>query len=424
MSDASTKTGYSKYASLALIIGIVLVAISLVGLVNGVDAGEKRNVLSYLIGLGFWTSVTIGMLFMTLMFYIFKAKWPIIIRRQLEHGMSAFPYLFLLALPLILVAKWSPDHAGIVWKWMDPTYKIPGGTTVGADALFQAKSAYLDVDFFIFRNFIYFAVFAGLAFILRKCSFTMDQDGDAKWASIGIKTSAVGIFATALATTFLAFDWFKSLEFHWFSTMYGVWFFAACMRAAISVTVIICFILATKGYLKGIFGRAHLYDLACMMLTFTIFWTYISFSQYFLIYTANIPEEAFWYVLREVNEDGTRNSWFWVSMGLIFLHFFAPFFMLLRYENKVRMKNALFIACWILTFHILDLYWNIIPGKIKSSEAELGYVVRQFDISIYDITSLLGIGAIFAFAFLRSMGKAEPIPVRDPRIIDSVNHHE
>jgi hypothetical protein len=426
MSDASTKTNYSKYSAISLIIGLVLLAISGVGFYHGVEAGDKRHLLSYMIGVGFWTSVCIGMLFMTLLFYIFKAKWPIIIRRQLEHGLSAFPYLLVLSLPLVCVAWIFPDHAGILWKWMDPSYVLPGGGTVEHDTLYQAKSAYLDTGFFVGRTIFYFLFFIVVSTILRKCSFTMDKDGDVKWSSIGIKVSAGAIFFTALCTTFLAFDWFKSLEFHWFSTMYGVWFFAGSMRAALAVTVIICFIMSTRGYLKGIFGRAHLYDLSCLMLTFTIFWTYISFSQYFLIYTANIPEETFWYVIREINSDGTKNSWFWVSMCLIFLHFLFPFLMLLRYKNKVQPKNALFIAIWILTFHILDLYWNIVPGKITSLDPEnvLGYTVRQFNISLYDITSLVGVGAIFAFAFFKSMGQAEPIPVRDPRILESVNHHE
>jgi hypothetical protein len=426
MIDSNSKSNYSKYATIALITGLVFVFISWYGMYQGILHHEKRNLLGYLIGLGFWTSIIIGMLFMTLLFYIFKAKWPIIIRRQLEHGLSAFPVLFLLSLPIVCIAKLAPDYAGVVWKWMDPGYVMPtpDGLKVGDDTLYQAKSVFLNVDFFIARTCIYFLLFFVVSYILRTCSFRMDQDGDSKWSSIGIKTSAGTIFFVALATTFLAFDWFKSLEFHWFSTMYGVWFFAASMRAALSVTIIICFFLATKGYLKGIFGRGHLYDLACMMLTFTIFWTYISFSQYFLIYTANIPEETFWYVIREINPiTGKFNSWFWVSMGLIFLHFFAPFFMLLRYKNKVTMPNTVFIACWILTFHILDLYWNILPGK-KAADNVLGYVVRELNISFYDVTSLIGIGLICMFAFFRSMNKAEAIPIRDPRILASVNHHE
>ena len=103
----------------------------------------------------------------------------------------------------------------------------------------------------------------------------------------------------ALATTFAAIDWYKAIEHHWFSTMYGVWYFAASMRAALATTVIVCFILATRGNLKGFFNQAHRYDLGVLMFAFTIFWAYISFSQFFLIYNADIPEETFWYNIRQ-----------------------------------------------------------------------------------------------------------------------------
>ena len=158
------------------------------------------------------------------------------------------------------------------------------------------------------------------------------------------------------------------------------------------------------------------------MLAFTVFWAYISFSQYFLIYNANIPEETFWYNMREMNFDGTKNSWWWVSMGLIFMHFFFPFLYLLWYKNKFSSRLR-FIAIWILVFHFLDLYWNIVPQKL-ATDSHGGYTVRQFGISWIDITMFLGVGAVVIWAFLKSAAKERPIPIRDPRIEESINCHE
>ena len=213
------------------------------------------------------------------------------------------------------------------------------------------------------------------------------------------------------------------LEYHWFSTMYGVWFFAASMRAALSATVLALFYMATReDGLKGIIKPVHFYLIGCIMLAFTVFWAYISFSQYFLIYNANIPEETFWYNMREMNSDGSKNSWWWVSMGLIFFHFFVPFLYLLWYKNKFSLRLR-FIAIWILVFHLLDLYWNIVPQKL-ATDSHGGYTVRQFGISWIDVTMFLGVGAVVIWAFLKSAARERPIPIRDPRIEESINCHE
>ena len=141
-----------------------------------------------------------------------------------------------------------------------------------------------------------------------------------------MKISAIGIPAGALALTFGAFDMFMSLEYQWFSTMYGVWFFSSGMRSALAVTILGCLYLSRKSFLKGIYKQAHQYDLACLSLAFTVFWAYISFSQYF-IYSANIPRKTFWYNIREINPNtGETSSWFGVSMGLIFDTFYFLFY--------------------------------------------------------------------------------------------------
>ena len=359
--------------------------IGLIGLFTGLSSGTKEPFIGWLWGCAFWLSIAIGMLMLIMIFRVFNSQWTPVVRRQLEHGLAAFPWLALCFAPLLLIALFGGDNSGILWSWINPDniayapHHLQGeeDLTVADDVLHQKKSGYLNLYFFSFRLILYFGIFCGLSHWLRKVSFTQDKDGDPNWTHLGMKISAAGIPAAALALTFGAFDLFMSLEYQWFSTMYGVWFFASAIRAALAVTIIGCLYLSTKGSLKGIYNQAHQYDLACLSLAFTVFWAYISFSQYFLIYSANIPEETFWYTIREINPNtGERSGWFWVSMGLIFGHFFFPFLYLLFYRNKIVGPRLLFIVIWILVFHLLDLYWNIIPGREIIPGTGVGYETR------------------------------------------------
>ncbi|MEX0331390.1 MAG: hypothetical protein AB3N64_08215 [Puniceicoccaceae bacterium] len=403
--------------------GLIFIAISAGLLLLGSADDPTRPFIGWLIGISFWLSILIGMLFLLMIWWMFDAGWAVIVRRQLEHAVSAFPYLGLIFLPLVLMSLFTAGD-GVPWIWMQGDALVPAGHgTVSEDVLYVSKSGFLGQGFFVVRYVIYFAVWTGLALLFRKWSFDMDRTGDHANVHRSRKLAAVGLFLCAFATTFAAIDWFKSLNYHWFSTMYGVWFFAASMRAALSATVLALFYMATReDGLKGIIKPVHFYLIGCIMLAFTVFWAYISFSQYFLIYNANIPEETFWYNMREMNADGTKNSWWWVSMGLIFMHFFFPFLYLLWYKNKFSIRLR-FIAIWILVFHLLDLYWNIVPQKL-ATDSHGGYTVRQFGFSWTDLTMFIGVGAVVIWAFLKSAAKERPIPIRDPRIEESINCHE
>lgn len=417
-------TGSSSLRKLSLIIGVVGIAIAAFGFYSGITAGNDRPLLGWLVGVAFWLSVLIGMLFLVMISYVFDAGWSVVIRRQLEHAIGGFKILLLAFLPLLAVV-WFHSDPGLIWKWLDPAYKLPSGETVAQDVLYKHKEIYLNKEFFTVRTLLFFGVFIGVAGLLRRHSFALDRDGDVRHVKAARVTSALGIFAVALATTFAAVDWFMSIEYHWFSTMYGVWYFSASMRAAVAMTIIGCFFLASRGHLRGIFRNSYNYEMGCIALAFTVFWAYISFSQYFLIYQANIPEETFWFNIREKNPDGALNSWWWVSMALIFAHFLFPFLFLLFYKNKVVVKRLLFISAWILVFHLADIYFNILPTKITNFDnPPLYYDVQQFGVTLWDVAIIVGLGGLLLWSFLRSAEKESPIPLRDPRILESLNHHE
>jgi len=432
MSETSTKVlsssmagedGKKPWSSIFLILGLVGLLLGLIGLLMGVGNDDFRPVASWLIGFSFWISILVGCLFMVMIFHVFDAGWAVIVRRQLEHVLAGFPWVVLLFLPLLAII-WFGPNPGILWKWLNPEHILPSGYTVATDVLYEAKEPYLNKVAFTLRSLLFLGTLLLFATCLRKHSFALDRDSDPQHVHKSRILSAGGIFACAIAASFMAIDWFMSIEYHWFSTMYGVWFFAASMRAAIAFTLILCFYQATGGNLKGIYNQAHNYALGCMALAFTVFWAYISFSQYFLIYQANIPEETFWYNIRQMNADGSLNSWWWVSLAMIFFYFLMPFLFLLFYKAKVKIGLVLFLAGWILTFHLVDLYWNILPSKKTTDTNVLGYDVVPFTVTFWDISVLVGVGGIVLWAYMKSLAREEAIPVHDPRIEESVHHHE
>lgn len=414
----------SQPAVIFWLIGFIGLGIAGFGAYEGLLNDEPRQVLSWLLGFGMWFAVAVGMLFMILIWHLFDAGWPVIVRRQLEHAMAAFPWLAIILAPLVLISWFYHENPGIVWDWIDVNKHIAGGHgTVGHDPLYIVKSGFLDLPFFTIRLAVYFLVFCTVSFILRRRSFSLDRNPDPSKVISSRKLAALGMPLVALSATFAAFDLFMSLSYHWFSTMYGVWFFATSMRAGIAATVLLCLVLSRKGHLKGIYNQAHGYNLGCMALAFTVFWAYISFSQYFLIYNANIPEETFWYQMREIDVNGDNVTWWWVSMALIFCYFLIPFVALLFYKTKVIRWRLGFIMTWILVFFVVDMYWNIVPAKEVADNA-VGFAVREFAVTFWDIAAIIGVGGICIGAYLSSLRKAATVPVHDPRIQESLHYHE
>lgn len=404
-------------AGKALVIGVVGIALTAVGIFV---SGARVVAHSWLVGMTFWTAIAIGMLMLCLIHHIFDASWSVVIRRQFEHGLSAFKWLALLFLPLAATA-FLGDNADLVWPWMDLTHEIHGGHTVGHDPLYLKKSGFLNTNAFLIGTFGSFLLWMWLSARLRKASFNQDVDGDIKWTFMNRKTAAFGLPIGAFSLTAIAIFWVKSLEYHWFSTMYGVWFFANCARAALSIGVIIMVWLYTRGDYKGVLNKNHYHSIGMLMLAFTVFWAYVTFSQYFLIWNANVPEETFWYNLRELNHDGTTNQWWYVGLVLLFGHFFLPFFFLLSYRYKITPHIIRRIAYMILATIFIDMCYNILPALKDSHEDPLPFLSLSL---LWSLTALVGVGGVCMWAYLRSFPTAKLIPIRDPRIGESLTHHE
>jgi hypothetical protein len=405
-------------AGKSLGVGIAGIVLTILGLFVSDGHGVA---LAWLVGISFWTAIAIGMLMLVMIHHILDASWSVVLRRQFEHCLSAFPWLMLLFSPLVIVSL--TGHHDYIWSWMNPEHVIHGGHTVSHDPLYVKKSGFLNIPMFVAMYFVCFGAWIWLSARLRKASFSQDVDDDLKWTLMNRKTAAFGLAVGAITLTLASIFWIKSLEYHWFSTMYGVWFFANCVRGALSIGILITLCLYKRGDYKGVLNTNHLYSAGMLIFAFTVFWAYVTFSQYFLIWNANVPEETFWYNLREITKAGEPSQWKYVGMVILFGHFLFPFLYLLSYKNKIIHSRIKFIVVCILVTIAIDLIYNILPAL--KTENGLGDPLPFLSINLLWIaTSIIGVGGVFFWAYQKSFPKAKLIPIRDPRISECLTHHE
>jgi hypothetical protein len=251
-------------------------------------------------------------------------------------------------------------------------------------------------------------VWCGLAFSLRKFSVAQDQDGAAKWTFKMRVISYIGIFLFAFSLTSASIDWMKSLQHQWFSTMYGVIYFAGSAWLTLATVYVIVLMRRRIGELRGVLFPTHFYYIGSLLFAFTVFYAYVHFSQYFIIWNANMPEETFWYKVRE------KGTWWWVGMVIIFGHFFVPFLTLLRIDVKLKLAVMGPIAIWAWLMHYMDMQFNIQPA----------FRPDNFVLHWMDIGSFLVIGGILSILFLKSLATTPAYPLRDPRLKESLTSHE
>lgn len=274
-----------------------------------------------------------------------------------------------------------------------------------------SKYGYLNIDAWYVRFALYFFILAYIAFRLRKKSVDQDKDGDIKHTISARAFSCRWLLFFALTVTFAAVDWLMTLDYSWFSTMWGVYIFAGCAWASMALTILLVTWLKGLGYMKQVVTEEHYHLMGKLLFAFTVFWAYIAFSQYFLIWYANITEETRFYLTR--NTEG----WRWVSIFIVIGHFIGPFVLLLSQPRKKNPAAVCAICLWILFMHLVDIYWNVIPERGPS--LGIGWWVDGAWVG--DVFALLAVVGTSGFIFLRSLSKHSLYPCRDPRLLESVN---
>jgi hypothetical protein len=379
----------NRFAGLSMIAGAVA-AIALVLCVIGAFVAPKQFSYSWLWAFGYFFTLCAGCYFWVIVHHAVDAEWSVVIRRQMENIACLFPLLALFFIPIFLLR----EH---LWEWMT----IPPHV----DHLMDSKRAYLNVPFFAIRAVIILAYFGAFAWIYRNISVRQDRDGNPAYTLTMRKLSFVALPLFALSLTFGAFDWMMSLDYIWFSTLYGVYVFAGAAGSSMSLLVLLVTWLRKQGYLKEIVSIEHYHFMGKWMLAFTVFWAYIGFSQYMLIWYANIPEETQYFILRNTE------SWNLASILLMGGRFFLPFLLLLLRSTKKNVSLLCKVAAWILFMQALDIYVIILPELHRTG----------VHISIWDFVAWIAIAASMVFLYLRIVGsKASLFPVRDPRLLESL----
>lgn len=399
-------------------------------LLAGLGLFSSHGSLSYLVGYMGVLGICLGALFFTMIQHITRAGWSVPVRRVTENMAGTLPFMLLLFVPIVI------GFDDIYHHW---THAVIEEGQPGYDAVVAGKSGFLNTTFFFVRVVIYFAVWIGLALYFRGQSIKQDETGDPAISMRMSQVAAPGLLLFALSLTFASFDWIMSIDPHWFSTIFGVAFFSGAVMAALAFAILLCMWLTKKGYYQGAITKEHYHDIGKLMWAFMLFWTYTNFSQYMLIWYANLPEETVWYAHR------MEHGWGAVGPILIVGHFLFPFVFLMSRNMKRHAVALPAGAIFLLVIHCIDMQYLILPsglgghgedhggdGGLAAADASGGEHAHGFGaqlgeylhtISWADFGCFAGLLCLVAGFTLRNVRRSNLIPLRDPRLREALNFH-
>ena len=365
------------------LLGVAVCAI--LGLSN-----PKQFFFSWLVSFLFFLSLALGALFFVLIQYASQGGWGIVLRRIGETTFATLPVMAVLFLPVLLGLR-------DLYSWT-----VPGAAE--HDALLRWKAPYLNVPFFVIRAALYFGSWSFIALLYYRGSRGQDVTGDPRVSARLRRLAGPGIIVLALTLTFASIDWIMSLTPHWYSTMFGVYFFSGSFVGFIALLSVVSVAMRRAGLLDTVISAEHLHDVGKFLFAFTAFWAYIAFSQFFLMWYGNLPEETIWYKTR------IEGSWLPVSLFLMAGHFVAPFFYLMGRNVKRNGATLAIGGAWLLAMHFVDLYWQVMPTLHPDGLSP----------SVLDVAAFAAVGGCFVGAAAWLMRREALVPLRDPRLAESI----
>jgi hypothetical protein len=384
----TTSPGLAKWRRVPWLLMGAGGALALIGFL--VD--PKQFAFAWLLAFMFFLSLGLGALFLVMAHHLFDASWSVPIRRFCEHIASLlFPWMAILFLPIAFLAK-------SLYSWMSVEPKL--------DHALAAKQPLFTVPMFYVVAGLCFLVWWLLSNRLRFWSLEQDRTGGARPTYRMRFYSAMGIFLFAITLTLAAIMWVKALQYQWFSTMYGVYYFAGSVWVALAAAYLITLVLDRQGALREVLHEQQYYFLGSLLFAFTVFYAYIHLSQYFIIWNGNLPEETFWYLVRE------KGTWWYVGLVIIFGHFFLPFLALLRIDVKLVSRFMIPLCVWTGLMHWVDLSFNILPVPHPN-----GFPFAWLWLYAGCVAFM---GGLLTLLFLKAYAKHPPYPVKDPRLIEAM----
>lgn len=339
----------------------------------------------YLVGYIFCIGILLGCMAIEMMYRLTGGGWGEMIHRPIEAALRTLPLAALFFLPVI-----AGMHRLYIWT----------SASTAADPTLARQSQYLNTTAFVVRAAVYFAVWLTLAFLLSNWSRQLDRTGDAAIVRrLGV-LSGPGAVLFALADTFAAIDWQMSLEPHWTSTIFPVIFGIGQLLSGFAFATLATTVLSSHPRVTRPVGKLFLQDLGSLLLAFVAFWAYVSFAQFLLIWSGNLPEETPWYLPR------STGGWQWFVGLLALCQFALPFILLLSRRIKRNYRTLGAVAAFILLMRFIDIYWQIIPAFQPQGD----WAAHWLD-TLVAIGAALGIGGILLAAFFRQVGKLPLAPL-------------
>jgi len=389
MTGEALKTQLERMQRVALAVGVAGIVVCALGFFTA----REQFFQSYLLGFVFWMCIAMGSFAVLLLHHTFGAGWGFVVQRPVEAATRTFPLMAVLFLPLL-----AGMHDLYHWTHAE----------AATDVLLKHKAAYLNVPFFIGRTAFYFVAWIGVASLLNRWSAQLDETGDARIAEKLRAFGPPGLLVYGLTATFAAVDWVMSLDPHWFSTMFGLIFIGGQVLATFAFMILVTRVLSKHEPMKDRAHPAQFHDLGNLTLAFTMIWAYLSFSQFLIIWSGNLPETITWYT------DRSRGGWQWVALLLFVLNFALPFALLLSRFTKRRIDALARVAIIILAMRLVDLFWVIAPK----------FHAEAFHVHWLDVAAPAGIGGAWVWFFLNELKKRPVLPVRDPRMEEALAHAE
>jgi hypothetical protein len=354
---------------------LVLVAIAF--------ANPARVFQAYLVGWTFWAGISVGSLALLMLQHLTGGGWGFVIRRVLEAATRLLPIMGVLFLPVIFGA-----HSIYEWTHQE---------VLEQHEIVRFKTPYLNLPFFIIRAVVYFAVWSALAFFLNRWSLAQDRTADNRYTKNMRVLSGPGMVALIFTVTFASVDWYMSLEPEWFSTIYGFIFVASWALSALAFVIAVMATLTSQDPMKRAVAPLHFHDLGKLLLALVMLWSYFAYSQYLIIWSANLPEEIGYYIER------THGVWGATIVTIGLLHFAAPFLFLLSRDLKRDPRRLVLVALLVLVMRMIDLLWMLEPAFTDH---------KWFWVNII---AVLGFGGLWLGLFAWQLSKRSLVPINDPQ---------
>lgn len=375
---------------MALAVGALFFALFVFGLL--VDRAQFFH--AYLVGFIFWIGITLGSMALLMLQHLTGGAWGVIIRRVLEAATRTLPLMLILFIPILL-------RLNQIYSWTNPAEMDQ------TPALREKAAHYLNPAFFTVRAALYFAIWSLMMLLLNMFSLEHDRTADRRFAKRLQMISGPGLGLLIITITFASIDWVMSLDPAWSSTIYGLIFVASWSLSALAFAILVMSWLSKREPMNAVVRTSHFHDWGNLMMALVMLWMYFAFSQYLIIWSANLPEETTWYVARK------HGGWGVIALGIVILQFAFPFMTLLSRAAKKSPQKLGMLALLILITRVVDVIWLIEPTFNR----------ERFHMSWMDMVAPIAMGGFWIATFAWQLQKRALVPINDPQLAQALTAH-